>query len=330
MQVLDFVRNLFGESIFMKDSDIKIPDINAILNKKYEPEKLEKKKRGGFLFKLKIAFVSLLILTLVAATLAFFGLRRYERAVTFHPVREDVQTKWIVPAHGEDVWFNDKSGIRLNGWFAKAQFQQPPAATVIFFHGNGGNISNVAWLVEKLTARGFDVLAIDYRGYGRSGGEATNEQNLFEDGDAAYDYLTRERGVRPETIALYGHSLGTTVATDVASRKTCGALVLEASLASAREMAHQVAPRLPEWSLRFGANRLDNLGKIANVRCPLLITHGTRDRIIPVAQARELYDAARDPKQLIILPDVDHDIWLTAGDDYLNSVGDFIKKSIKQ
>src|SRR5579883_2347849 len=87
---------------YMKDSDNKIPDINAILNKKYEPEKPEKKKRGGVLIKLKIAFVSLMILTIVSATLAFFGLRRYERAVTFHPVREDVQTKWIVPAHGED------------------------------------------------------------------------------------------------------------------------------------------------------------------------------------------------------------------------------------
>src|SRR6185436_16464694 len=101
---------------------------------------------------------------------------------------------------------------------------------------NSGNITNVGWIGSAFASRGFDVLLIDYRGYGRSEGEVTDENGINADADAAYDYLVKERGVNAERLALIGQSLGTTAATDLASRRPCGALVLESGLSSAAAM----------------------------------------------------------------------------------------------
>src|SRR5262249_23113222 len=153
--------------------------------------------------------------------------------------------------NGEDVWMKTADGVRLHGWFIKAS-TQPATATVIYFHGNGGNISNVGWVGQSLAERGLDVLLFDYRGYGRSEGSVADEQALNRDADAAYDYVTSERGVRPDQLALYGASLGTTMAIDLAARKECAALVIESGLSSASDLASALLPWLPRWAHRFG------------------------------------------------------------------------------
>lgn len=256
-----------------------------------------------------------------------FGLRRVEHFLTHHPVRYDAGGQWTVPPNGEDVWINVTNEQRIHGWFLNS-FSQPATATLLYCHGNGGNLTNVGWIGEALTRSGFDVLLIDYRGYGRSEGNTTDEWALNTDGEAAYNYLLTQRGVKPEKLILYGLSLGSTVAIDVASRKPCGALVVESGLSSASEMGEHSLPILPRWLHWLAKNRFESARKIAGVRCPVLITHGTNDATIPVAQGRKLFAAANEPKRLKIIEGGSHNLAGEGGAAYLDQIVSFLNDAM--
>ncbi|HWS55414.1 MAG TPA: alpha/beta fold hydrolase [Pyrinomonadaceae bacterium] len=282
-------------------------------------------RRGERRRALTLAMLSVLIIALIGLPVGYFALRRFEASVTFHPERAPWGGGWRVPRGGEDVWFETADGSRLHGWFVSSP-TRPPAATVVYFHGNGGNISYVDWVGEQLAARGFDVLLFDYRGYGRSEGALSDERGVYEDADAAYDFVVRERGARPESVVLYGQSLGTTAAADVAARRPCGALVLESGLSSAAEMARTILPWLPRFAARATRNKFDTLGKLPRVGCPVLVAHGDRDAVIPVEQGRALHAAAPEPKRLLVVPGAGHnDLTIVGGAKYMDAVADFIK-----
>ena len=260
----------------------------------------------------------------VIAAVFFFGLRRIEQFLTHHPVRYSPGAEWTPPANGQDVWINVANGERIHGWFLKSK-TQPAQATILHCHGNGGNITNTVWYADKLTEDGFDVLVFDYRGYGRSDGDVTDEWALDADGEAAYNYLLHERGVKPSQLVLYGMSLGTTVAIDMASRKPAGALVVESGLSSADEMGAYALPILPGFLRVLAKNRFESSRKIANVHCPVLVVHGTHDQTIPVAQGRKLFESAKEPKQLIIIEGGGHNLAGPGGDAYRHRITDFIR-----
>jgi fermentation-respiration switch protein FrsA (DUF1100 family) len=274
------------------------------------------------------SLIALTALLTIGAGVFVFGLRQVERAVAFHPVHAQPGETWILPAGAEDVWFSTKDGHRLHGWFFKSK-AAPAGTTIIYFHGNGGNIKNTGWLGEHLAARGFSVLLFDYRGYGRSEGYLEDEQGLFTDADAAYDYVTRERGVSPQKIVLYGHSLGTTAVADLAARRECAAIIMESGLSSGNEMAKVVLPWLPHQLFFLAKNRFDSAGKLPRVHCPVLITHGELDNTVPVEQARILFAAANQPRKLIILPGADHNFFGALGDKYLDVLTEFINDPAK-
>jgi fermentation-respiration switch protein FrsA (DUF1100 family) len=267
------------------------------------------------------------LFTFGGAVLFYFGARWFERSVVFHPERYGTGATWKLPQGGEDVWFAGASGERLHGWYISARdVETERAATVIYFHGNGGNINAVGWLGEALSARGFNVLLFDYRGYGRSEGSTRDERGIYEDSDAAYDFVVREHGAKPERIVLYGQSLGTTAAVDLASRKPCGAIILESGLSSASDMASMILPRVPAWVHRYGRNHFESAKKLEGVRVPVLVAHGALDRTIPVEQGYKLYSAAREPKRLIIIPEAGHnDLISKGGAEYLNELTSFIQ-----
>jgi pimeloyl-ACP methyl ester carboxylesterase len=264
---------------------------------------------------------------LVLGCAAFvYGLRWIESAMTFRPSRMAVAQ--VIPSGAEDVWFNSADGTRLNGWFFASQ-TKPELATVIFFHGNGGNISNVSWLAQRFASHGFTVLIFDYRGYGASDGVAANESELYADGDAAVAFVMNEKGVRSERIVLYGHSLGTAVAADVASRRAFGAVVLESGFSSASSVATRALPWLPRFLHFLRKNRFESAHKLNSVKCPILIAHGDPDRTIPTSEAQLLYAAANEPKRLLITPGAGHVVFGSAGEQYLDQVEQFIRASIK-
>lgn len=245
--------------------------------------------------------------------------------MTYHPVGYTPSPIWTPPRDAVDVWFDAPNKERLHGWFFSSQ-KQPAVATVLHAHGNGGNLTNVGWFAAALADRGFDVLVFDYRGYGRSEGKLSDEWALFSDGDAAYDYLVRERRVKPESIVLYGQSLGTTVAIDVAARRPVAMLIVESGLSSASDMAATVFPWLPRWLHRLGRNRFESVRKLKDVHCPVLVIHGEKDQTIPAELGRRLFDAANEPKLLEIVADGDHNLIGNGGHLYVDRVAGFIQR----
>lgn len=265
----------------------------------------------------------------VVASFGFvYFIRWLETAMTFHPARiAPSSAAGLRPAGAEDVWITTADGIRLHSWFVKSQ-QNPVIATVIFFHGNGGNISNVDWVGEQLAIRGFDTLLLDYRGYGQSEGHSKDEAGLYADGDAAFKYIVEQRGVDPRRVVLYGQSLGTVVATDLAARHRCGALILESGLSSASSVARTALPWLPRRLHFVGRNRFESALKLKNVNVPVLITHGDPDPVLPTEESRLLFAAANEPKKLLIYPGAGHNVFGSQGDRYSDVLESFIKEAI--
>ena len=273
--------------------------------------------------------VAYLVTSLLLFALIFVGLRKLESAVTFHPVRYSATSSWAPPDGAEDVWLTTADAVRLHGWFIKSR-TQPSNATIIYFHGNGGNIGNVAWVGENLASHGYDALLFDYRGYGRSEGDVDSEKQLNIDGDAAYNYIVNVRGVKPHDVVLFGQSLGTTVAVDVASRRPCAALVLESGLSSAADLAAHAFPWIPRPVYVLAQNRFESSRKLGHIRSPVLVVHGDPDSVIPTEHGQKLFAAANEPKKLLIYPGAGHNVHGSMGQKYLDEVSGFLQQHLKR
>jgi uncharacterized protein len=263
----------------------------------------------------------------VVVVILFFVMRRLEFMATYNPEPYVPGPNWALPPNGEEVWVKVANGDRVHGWFLRAR-ERPAVATVLHCHGNGGNLSSVVGVAQELTARGFDTMIFDYRGYGRSEGRLTDEWGLYADAEAFYNHLVHDRGVRAEKIALYGQSLGTTAAIDLASRLPCGALIVESGLSSASDMGVVSFPWLPRQLHFLAKNRFESARKISSVKCPALIAHATNDPVIPVEQGRKLYESARDPKRLVIVEGGEHVLFGSAGEKFVVGLVDFIRASV--
>lgn len=203
----------------------------------------------------------------------------------------------------EDVSIPAPDGLRLHGWLVHAA----GPLTVLFFHGNAGNISHRLETIRFLNGLGASVLIVDYRGYGNSEGRPS-EQGTYEDAQAAWDYLTGERGVAPERIVVFGRSLGAPIAAWLASRQRPGGLVVESAFTSVPELGQQLYPFLPvRWLSRFEYATRE---LVSEVHCPVLVVHGRDDEIVPFTHAEAIYAAANAPRTLLELPGGHNDAYL--------------------
>jgi fermentation-respiration switch protein FrsA (DUF1100 family) len=185
-------------------------------------------------------------------------------------------------------------------------------------HGNAGNLTHRILPIREITAAGSSILMLDYRGYGKSGG-SPSERGLYADADGAYLYLL-DQGYSAQHIVLQGESLGTAVAVDLASRKECAGVVLEAAFTSGGDVAITVLPIIGHLVFRG----FDTKSKIANVHAPLLFFHGDRDEIIPLRLGRSLFEAAPEPKSFIEIAGAGHnDLVETAGSSYRERLHEF-------
>ena len=245
--------------------------------------------------------------------LLFVTVRLLESGFIYHPAKfpeGDWETPVRVLAGCEDVSIESADGVRLHGWYLRAAGvpeegkDAPARATILFYHGNAGNLSYVWTWLRTLSRLGADVFAIDYRGYGKSGGEPS-EEGLYLDAEAAYRYLTESRGVAPRRIVVCGRSLGGAPACEVASRFECGALVLHSAFTSAPEMAGQVVPVIPlGWAI---GTDFDNLSKVARVEAPVLVIHSRADEVVPYRMGERLFAGAKEPKEFVRLDRSLHD-----------------------
>jgi fermentation-respiration switch protein FrsA (DUF1100 family) len=196
-----------------------------------------------------------------------------------------------------DVWLLTADGLRLHAWFVEAPGS--PLAT-LYLHGNGGNLANRPGHLREMAAAGSSVLIPDYRGYGKNPGRST-ERGLYRDADAAYNHLIAI-GYPPSRIVVYGESLGAAVAADVAGRHPCAGLILECPFTSFSAMAGRFVPLIG----RLFASGFNTRRKVAAVHAPVLIIHGDRDRTVPYAMGRAVFDAANEPKSFCTVEGASH------------------------
>jgi fermentation-respiration switch protein FrsA (DUF1100 family) len=199
----------------------------------------------------------------------------------------------------EELHVRTADGLDLKAWYA------PPTTkpfTLVFFHGNGDCLATASETADPYIAEGYGFLVAEYRGYSGLPGKPT-EAGLYADARATL-YAIRARGVKDENIILFGHSLGTGVAVQMAEEFHVGGVILLAPYTSIPEMAQIQYPYLPAKYL--ARDRFENVEKIRNIHAPLLIVSGTDDQVIPPAQGRQLYHLANEPKEFHSIPGRGH------------------------
>lgn len=236
------------------------------------------------------------------------------------PSRQVTATPADIGLAFEAVRLGTADGETLAGWYIPA-----PAArgTLLYLHGNGGNIGHRLDPIAVFHRLGLNILIIDYRGYGASTGKP-GEEGTYLDALAAWDYLIQEKRHLPQRIVLFGESLGGSIAAWLAARQTPAGLVLYASFTSVPELAQALYPIFPASLL--ARYRYDTRAALASVRCPLLILHSPEDEIIPFSHGQALLAAAREPKQLVELRGGHNDALLLSREVYSQAVGAFLQK----
>jgi fermentation-respiration switch protein FrsA (DUF1100 family) len=262
--------------------------------------------------------VPLVALAAAFASVSFMP-RFADRLVYFPSRAHDGGTPAVLGLTYEDVGLRTADGVRLHAWFVRAPEAQ---RTLLFLHGNGGNISHRLDKLAILADLGADVMLLDYRGYGMSEG-APDEAGTYRDAEAAYEWLLG-RGVSADNLVVYGESLGGPVATDLASRRTVGGLILESAPSSILGVAQHHYPWLPVALLM--SIRYDALARLPKAKAPLLILHSPEDEIVPFAMAEALLAAANPPKGLVRLRGGHNDNFLVAAETYRAALQDFLRR----
>lgn len=237
----------------------------------------------------KLGLGLLCLYALVAVALFAF-----QRRILFVPSPHRVIPAEVGLPDAEIVSTETADGLRLEGWWLAPRDGMP---VLLYLQGNGGSIAGRADKAMRMRQRGYGVLLAGYRGYGGNPGQPS-ETGLIVDGTAWLEHL-RAAGVPDDRIVLYGESLGTGVATALAGQTNVAAVVLEAPFTSIREIAARRYWFVPvRWLLR---DPFDSLARIGDLAAPLLVVHGSDDRLIPVGDGRRLYDAASEPKRMAVI-----------------------------
>jgi uncharacterized protein len=268
----------------------------------------------------RVAQVVLTVAVVLLAALAL--LWSQQRRLIYLPAPRAVPAAAALLPGAEEVSFPTEDGLRLDGWFLPAAAAGRGPA-VLVCNGNAGNRSLRAPLAAALARAGLAVLLFDYRGYAANPGRPT-EPGLAADARAAAAYLAGRPEVDPARLVYFGESLGAAVALRLATERPPAALVLRSPFWSLAEVGRVHYPWLPVSLLL--ADRYDAAQRVGRLAAPLLVVAGERDRIVPAAHSRRLFDAAPQPKRFVLLAGADHnDLDLLAGPRLLDEVTAFLR-----
>ena len=256
-----------------------------------------------------IKFIKKMITTLILIYLTFAIIiyTQVEKLIFLPPPSTYQDTEEIIKLNSED-------GTKLSAIY----LSNPTAKyTILHAHGNASDLGMIKPRMEQLRDIGLNVLAYDYRGYGTSEGEPS-EQNAYKDIDTAYNYLTQELKIPPQKIILFGRSVGGGSTIDLAARKPVAGLITESTFTSIFKV------RVPIKILPF--DKFNNLKKIKNVKCPVLIMHGKMDEVVPFSHGEQLFKQAPEPKLSLWVEDANHNNFpYAAGERYTNILKEFIE-----
>ncbi|HPJ39971.1 MAG TPA: alpha/beta hydrolase [Spirochaetota bacterium] len=231
-----------------------------------------------------------------------------QAGIVYHPVKKLRATPAAIKLPYEDLYLTTSDDITIHGWWVPAKHEK---GTVLFCHGNAGNISHRLGTVKILNAMDLNVLIFDYRGFGKSEG-SPSEKGTYRDAEAAWRYVTAVRKIKPDTIILHGRSLGGAVASWLAVKHTPSMLILESTFTSMRDIASYHCSFTP--AVLIITYKYNTIDIIKNLNCPLLIIHSKDDEVIPYSHGKRIYNAAPGPKEFVTISGThNHGIWDSIG-----------------
>ena len=240
------------------------------------------------------------IITLSLVYLVFIGaLGLMQKKLMYFPDAERfVPSEWAL-SELQPLDITSEDGLRITSWYRPAQSRDK--FTIVFFQGNAGHLGYRNYKVRPWLDAGYGVMMVGYRGFGNPG--KPSEEGLYSDARAAIDAL-REKGVKEKALVFYGESMGTGVATQMATEYDISGLILESPYTSVPDVGADRYPMVPvHWLL---TDIYDSLSKIKDVHVPFLLLHGDLDHVVPIKFGKQLFEAANEPKKMEIVTDAGH------------------------
>ena len=265
-----------------------------------------------------------LLVLFILAYAAFLLL--FENKIIFHPspYPDGYWNPTTLGVPAQDIYFNSEDGVKLHAWFIPA----PNAdATLLWFHGNAGNLSHRLDNIQRLKRLNLNIFIFDYRGYGRSEGDP-DEKGIYKDSRAAYKQVLAIDGVSVDSLFLFGRSLGGICAVETAMNHPARGLILESVFTNSADMSRTIFPLIPlGWAVR---SKLDAVGKVPHLKLAKLFLHGTRDDIVPYDLGRKLFEKAGNPKAFYAIEGAGHnDTYILGGAGYFDALNRFITETLK-
>jgi len=241
-------------------------------------------------------------------------------SMLYYPTKEITETPKNIGLDFEEISLKTEDGVDISAWYIPAENER---GVVLFCHGNAGNISHRLDSIRIFHDLNMSVLIFDYRGYGKSKGSPT-ENGTYLDAESAWDYLVNLKHIRPEKIVLFGRSLGSAVAAEVALRRRAGAVILESGFTSVPDLGNKFFPYLPVRLIsRYHYSTID---KVSKVHIPKLFIHSPQDEMIPFEQGMALFEKASEPKEFMRITGSHNEGFLISGIDYVEGLKRFISK----
>ena len=260
-----------------------------------------------------ITLSSILVAYFVVVVFVYF----YQRNLLYHPSENNYQNDEVKFDY-EEVYIEVENEIKLKSWLINKDFKN--LKTLLIFHGNAGDLSNRIYKLNELNKLQINILLISWRGFSGNKGSPT-EKNLYKDAEAAIKWLNK-KNVNNNQIILYGESLGTGIAVEMAKKNDFNSIILESPFTSIENSAKIYYPYLPvKYLLK---DRYDTISKIKMVESPIMIMHGEKDDVVPFSMGKELFEKANSPKQSYFTPDDDH--MMEFNSSLLKNIKDFIEK----
>ena len=256
---------------------------------------------------------SVLVAYLVVIIFIYF----YQRNLLYHPLENNYQND-KPQFNYEEVSIKVDDELTLKSWLVNKDLEK--FKTLLIFHGNAGNLSNRIYKLNELNKLDLNILLISWRGFSGNKG-SPSEKNLYQDARAAVKWLN-EKKVKNNQIVLYGESLGTGVAVEIAKNSDFNSVILESPFTSIENSAKIYYPYLPVKLLL--KDRFDSINKIEMINIPILIMHGEKDDVVPIFMGKELFDKANNPKHSYFTPDDDH--MMEFNSELLMEIQKFIKR----
>ena len=256
---------------------------------------------------------SIIIAYIVVIIFVYF----YQRNLLYHPSENNYQNDTI-QFNYQEIFIKVNDEIKLKSWIIDKDLKN--FKTLVFFHGNAGDLSNRIYKLNELDKLNINILLISWRGFSGNEGYPT-EKNLYEDAEAAIKWLNKKK-VSNSQIILYGESLGTGVAVEIASKNNFNSIILESPFTSIENSAKIYYPYLPVSFLL--KDRYDSISKIKKINSPILIMHGRKDDIVPFFMGKKLFEKANSPKDSYFTDIDDH--MMEFNSQLLNKIKDFITK----